>query len=127
LYIYWSTLYTKIKYNILESLKNGKESVTNIQKPTIDFSSIKDSFKNNIYILISAIAICIIMFLAARDTKALTKNFNNYTILMMILIILGFVILSPLFDSNSPHLFMFGGGLLLLIFATSTNCMLLSE
>ena len=101
----------------MESLKNGKESVTNIQKPTIDFSSIKDSFKNNIYILISAIAICIIMFLAARDTKALTKNFNNYTILMMILIILGFVILSPLFDSNSPHLFMFGGGLLLLIFA----------
>jgi hypothetical protein len=119
LYIYWTTLSTKMKYDIVESFKNGTDSVTNIKKPNIDFSSMKDCVKNNLALLIGAAAICIIMFFAARDTKGLTKNFNSYSMLMMIPIILGFVVLSPLFNSNSPHLIMFGGGILALIIAVA--------
>ena len=119
MYIYWTSLSSQIQSNILESVKNGKESAANMKKPNIDFSSMKDCMKNNMFLLIGAAAICIIMFLAARDTKGLTKNFNSYTVLMLIPIILGFVILSPLFKSNSPHLLMFGGGILALIFAVA--------
>ena len=119
LYIYWNTITTKLQFDIAETLKNGSESAANIKKPNIDLSSIKDCAKNNIFMLIGAVTICIIMFLAARDTKGLTKNFNNYSFLMMIPIILGFVILSPLFKSNSPHLMMFGGGILAIIIAVA--------
>lgn len=117
LYIYWNTLSSKIQANILESVRTGKKSAENIEIPNIDFSSMKDCAKNNIFMLIGAFAICIILFLGARDSKALTKNFNNYTIMMLILILLGFVVLSPLFKSDSPHLFMFGGGIMALIIA----------
>jgi hypothetical protein len=119
MYIYWNTLSSQIQANILESVKNGKESAANMKKPNIDFSSMKDCMKNNMFLLIGAAVICIIMFLAARDTKGLTKHFNSYTVLMLIPIIVGFVILSPLFKSNSPHLLMFGGGILALIFAVA--------
>ncbi len=117
MYIYWNTIASQIQANILESVKTSKESAANIKKPNIDFSSVKDCIRNNMFLLIGAAAICIIMFLAGRDTKGLTKNFNSYTVLMLIPIIVGFVILSPLFKSNSPHLLMFGGGILALIFA----------
>jgi len=119
LYIYYNTLSSKIMTSILESFKSGVDSAKNIKKPTIDFSTMKDSMADNLFMLISSIALCIILFLAARDTKSLTKHFNSYSVMILIPIILGFIILSPLFKTDQPQSLMFGGGIMALIMAIS--------
>lgn len=117
LYLYSSTFLATLPRKIPELFNSWLDTISNfLPKPTAE--NISEIASKNQYMLLASLAICIILFFAAREPRALSTYLNQYAIVMFIPFLIGFIILSPLLQKkDSSQLLMFGGAIMALIIA----------
>lgn len=109
------TLFSSIKNNFTKILDKIISAFRDPQPPATDYV---ECIKKYAGMLAGATAVSVLLFYASRDPSALTSSTNSYALIMMIPLIVGFLIFSPLIKAkDSPYLMALGGGLILLFSA----------